>query len=515
MDINKPIKRALFSLTDQAGVLDFARQLISLGWEIIATKETTSLLKENNIEAKDFSDFFKIDDSYPFPPTLHPKLEAALTANSENAIDLVYITTYPLTSGNDVGGHTILALAAKGNKIPVSKKEDMHYVIQCLQKNNNCLPEEIKNTLVKKTYAKIAKHYLQLQYKSENLDDLAVIVGKKLKQLSWGENPYQVPADLFKTSGQDSLALPNFEQVAGGSPCYTNIADFDSILKTIGLAAETFFHHYRKQPFIAIAAKHGNPCGLAIDWRFPEVAVEKALFGNPVAIFGGEVITNFEITEFLAEKLYQSEKLKEKYGRLTWCLDLIAAPNFADGAVKILKQRKKIKLFKNKNLTNPQLEKSKWFYRMMRGGFLRQPQASYILDLNELDRKQLNSNSEILDSLIIAFAAAWTSSHGGNEIAIAKDGALLSCAGGPSTVEACQTAVSRAKQHNHDLKNSIFTADSFFPFTDGPGELAGAGCQFGLVPAGGKYFEKIKNYFDEKNVKMIYLPENIRGFCRH
>jgi phosphoribosylaminoimidazolecarboxamide formyltransferase/IMP cyclohydrolase len=290
------------------------------------------------------------------------------------------------------------------------------------------------------------------------------------------------------------------------------MADFDCLLQTMCLLTGAFLKHYEKAPYIVIAAKHGNPCGLAVDWDSPGIALENALSGNSIAIFGGEVMANFAITEELARILVFDSKRKSLSKDSKRVLDLIIAPDFSEDAVKILGSRSRSKLFKNENLVNPRPSSLKWAYRMVRGGFLRQPPPNYILEL-ALRSSLPDSNS--LDSLIIAWATVWTSMHGGNEVAIAKDRMLVGAGGGPATIDACRTAINRAKECGHSLKKSVFAADAFFPFTDAPAELSKAGCIYGIVPGGGRKFEEIKAFFKKHSLKVFYLPEQFRGFCRH
>lgn len=494
-------KRALFSLFDQENAVTYARELVSLGWDIIATKETFDLFRKENIPVTDISEFLGVEDNYPFPPTLHPLLELVLTTDKGKTIDSVYIMTYPLSEGNDVGGHTILGLAAKGKRIPVTSKEDMEEVIQDLRLNNNEISPLLLQKLINKANTKIIKHYLSL-------------LGKN-RPLLEGENPYQTPSDLFQLDYADGLALSNFQQISGSLPCYTNMADFDCILTMMCLLTEAFFKYYQKVPNIVIAAKHGNACGLAIDWSSPVTTIENALLGNPIAIFGGEVIVNFSINESLAQSLVSNKKREGLLGNSKWGLDLLIVPELERAAAEILGNQKRLKIFKNENLKNPYFNKTGWSYRMVRGGFLRQPPHNYVLDLAESKAEFPLPESNYLDSLIIAWATAWTSSHGGNEVAIVKDRMLLGAGGGPSTIDACYAAIERAKKYDRNLRNSVFAADAFFPFTDAPDGLVKIGCVYGIVPAGGKNFESVKNCFNKHNVKVFYLPEQFRGFCRH
>jgi len=156
-------KKALFSLFDTTRADSFAQVLVDHGWQIIASNKTGVFLQEHNIPITKLADFLKFNENYGFSPTLHPKIEFNLTSDNpgEDKIDLVYIINYPLTQGNDVGGHTILALAAKGKRIPVSSIEDMEKVVEQLSQNGDITPE-FRNQLIKKVYTKVSGHFSKL-----------------------------------------------------------------------------------------------------------------------------------------------------------------------------------------------------------------------------------------------------------------------------------------------------------------------------------------------------------------
>jgi AICAR transformylase/IMP cyclohydrolase PurH len=156
-------KRALFSLFDTAKADVFAKVLIDHGWQIIASNKTGIYLSEHDIPITKLADFLKFNENYGFSPTLHPKIEFGLTSDNpgENKIDLVYIINYPLSQGNDVGGHTILALAAKGKRIPVSSIEDMEKVTKQINQNGD-ITLEFREQLIKKAYTKVSAHFDQL-----------------------------------------------------------------------------------------------------------------------------------------------------------------------------------------------------------------------------------------------------------------------------------------------------------------------------------------------------------------
>jgi|ETNmetMinimDraft_16_1059900.scaffolds.fasta_scaffold04357_4 phosphoribosylaminoimidazolecarboxamide formyltransferase/IMP cyclohydrolase len=503
---------ALFSLNDTSRAVEFARLLINAGWKIIASNETARVLREENISVIDVADFTDVKENFSFPPTLHPKIELALTADCENRIDLVYILTYPLSDGSDVGGHTILALAAKGRRIPVMNNKDMEVVVKEIVKNR-IVSQALRNECISKANYVNAKHYANI---ISNQDNYEMLLGIKSYNLLNGENPYQVPASAFTSEHNDSLSLLNLTKISGEEPCFTNIANADCILQTLCLSVEAFQLNIRRVPYICIAAKHGNACGMGISFVSPEFAIKIALWGNPRSIWGGEVITNFLIDKNLAGILLKSSKRKEHFDSAFWMLDLIIAPSFSSDAISILGTRKKRKLFENGALTNPSIGASKNTLRMIRGGFLRQPSTNYILNLKECSNINVNNFTDNkIVSIIIAWVIAFTSNHGGNEVVIAKDNSLLGAGGGPSTLEAASIAIKRARECGHNCANATFAADAFFPFDDAPKILIQAGCTEGIVPSGGKMFKDIKKYFADNNIACGFIPEKYRGFCRH
>ena len=504
-------KRALFSLHILDKVEEFAKSLCELGWEIIASKETVKVLAKKRIPVTDIADFLGVKDNFGFPPTLHPKMEALLTSSKGERIDLVYIIPYPTSVGNDIGGRTLLALAAKGKRIPVMTVQDMQDVIIDL-KNNPKISEILHSRLLDKVHASITSHYDNLIKKRFPQD---LIIGSFKYSLLNGENPYQVPAELFSLKQSDGLSISNFRQLSGEAPCFVNLADAESIIHTLCLASEAFRIRYKKTPYICIAAKHGNACGMGVSWGNPSKAIYKALFASPRAIWGGEVVVNFTIDKREAELLFKHKKRKDLYGNEAWMLDIIIAPHFTKKASCVLSNRKMRKLLENKALFSPFLSKTKYAYRFLRGGFLRQPPNNYVLDFKETELIGVKLNNSTIDSLIIAWSVAWSSNHGGNEIAIAKAGQLLGVGGGPSTVEAAYVAVTRSKRCGHNLIDSVFAANAFFPFIDAPKILAGQKAMAGLVPEGGKNTNFVKNFLRKKNIRMVYLSEQYRGFSRH
>lgn len=440
--------RALFSLDDTTDVMLFARKLIADGYEIIASQETAFILETNGIPVTHIEYFINDWFDYGFPPTLHPKIEMALTKECRDKIDLVYVIPYGPAKGDDVGGRTILELARKGGRIAIDNIGDMREFTGCFRTFNR---------------------------ESEVIE------------LAWGENPYQDGAEIRRNLiDDDPLSVFKFEQLSGNMPEYTNVADLDNLLITFCLLNATI-----KDKVICVAGKHGNACGVGVDDVSPTWAIKKALAGNERAIWGGELIINEPVSNDMGALLADPK----------YMLDVVAAPYYTPEALGFLGERKNRKVFGNDALADPQMEVGSRS-RLLRGGIMYQSPANYVpegLNINEA----------------IAWAVAYSSFHGGNEIALTKANMLIGVGGGPSTVEAAITAVQRAKDNGHNTNNATFCADAFFSFTDAMQVLIDAGCKRGVAPMGGRRFDEVMRLSQDGGVEMRWFAEQYRGFCRH
>ena len=503
-------KAALISTSEPEKIMNQCRRLVKLGWRLIATRETVAVIQKENIPIEDVKSFVGVGYEYGIPPTLHPKIEQALTEHCEDAIDLVFDVPYPLAQGNDVGGRTLLALGAKGRRLVINNHEDLDQVVELLE-HNSTLPDDIRDELIAKATFEITEHYLTLSKKhSKQYEGL---LGRHKMVCREGENPYQAPCDLFATDTEEPTGISQFRQLSGEPMCFTNMADMDSIVITIEKLKQAFLLNHGKLPHIVVAAKHGNPCGVGIDWLSKDEAINKALWGNPQAIWGGEVVCNFEIDDKSGQTLFKSQERGRRYGSPEWMLDVIIAPGFSTAAVSTLGKRKQRKLMSNPALGRPLASSNRWHYRFVQGGYLREPAADYIPKLDDLDWTV--SSSIDADSLLIAWATSYTSFHGGNEVSIARDSMLIGVGGGPSTTMAAQHAVQCAKSGNHKIEGAVFCADAFFPFTDAPEIMVSAGCKGGITPAGGKNHDVVSKYFKDSSIRVGFIPEQYRGFCRH
>jgi len=492
---------ALFALNDPDIGISLAATLAARGWHLLATANVVAVLRQHGIVCTDIADWVGIHDS-PVVPTLHPKVETALSlveAGSESAIDLVFDQPYPLAVGMDIGGHTLLGLALKGRRVALTTTAEAALVDQAIAMIGS-VPPPLRDALAAATAARLTAFYADIRDGAETVSELAN-----------GENPYQIPASLVSRPSADPLALSAFANLGATAPCYTNLADLDGLINAAVALGRGFHATFGSTPHVCLAAKHGNPCGIAIDAKDPMAAVEGALWAEPIAIWGGELLVNFPVDGSIAAALTSSERRRRELGSAVWMLDVVAMPACDADAAKTLRRRTARKVFINPGLGALAAASMPAVARSVRGGELRQPGHDFVLDLSTASAF---SDAEKAD-LLIAWAAAFFSFHGGNEVAIAKDGHLLATGGGPSTVHAARTAIDRARASGHDMTGSTFAADAFFPFTDAPALLADAGCRRGAVPSGGVRFAEVAEFFASRHIAVHFLPDDIRGFIRH
>ena len=285
--------------------------------------------------------------------------------------------------------------------------EDMIEVVDQMKKKPG-LPKEYRVKIIQQASVKILSHYSQIVRENQT-NDSEILLSKKNRTLANGENPYQIPSFLYDFETDDPLALPEFSLLTENSPCFTNMADLDCVVETLGKLSMGFEKNKMTVPYITVAAKHGNACGIGVDWDSPGKSVDKALWGNPLAVWGGELIVNFPITSQIASQLISSEKGEEALGKKNWMLDVIAAPSVEPEGEKILRQRKNTKIFVNPSLKTPLPPVPLVNYRHVRGGVLKQPGFSFVLDLEKVQWEGRKFEGNEIDSAIIAWACSFTS----------------------------------------------------------------------------------------------------------
>ena len=379
-----------------------------------------------------------------------------------------------------------------------------------------------------------------------------------IRVLAYAENRCQNPSNLMGVE-DDPLAMHNFV-VEAGNPSYISIADGDTILDILCVLAETFRRWKNKVPYMVIAGKHGNPCGCSVDWESPEKALLKALLGDPVAVMGGEIITNFPITDELGQLLFAVPK-DINIGRDKWGLDIVFAPEFSEQTIELLGKREKRRLLSNPALINPELPQKERMEKEIRGGKLTQKVNPFILTTRDVDFwVGPDFTEEEQETLFIAWAVGWRASS--NTVSLGKDRMLIGLGCGQQDRIACvRLCLDRANRAGHDSKGSLFASDAFFPYAvsqppvidqefidslkfmlakadfsekrallilsniaqkivkidnrEGPELLRDAGCRGGVVPADGNKLEEEKDLFEKAGMTIAFVNKENRGFSKH
>lgn len=565
-------KIALISVYNKTGIKDFVKSLVDLGWKIISSGGTAKYLLDAGIPVTDVADITGMPAILSHRVvTLHHKIHGGLMAldTPEHLkqmekyqipwIDMVCCDLYPLEEETfnpnatresviektDIGGPTIIRSATKGRRITICDRADREKVIKWL-KDEEPNKEEFLNNLVAKAEMVIAR-YCSISGEYHSKGEYKGIFGKKFLECVYGENAYQKLASLYEMSRGildtgDKLAIANWQLVAGSSLSYNNICDLDRMTQTMTHIGAGFEKNFGKVPQVAIGTKHGNACGAGV-WVRQDLTqeidvVDKMLQGDLRAIFGGSVMLNFPVDEKIAEELIH------KYaGENRRLLDIVAAPSFSAEAMEILSRKKG----KCRLLANPAILKAgissldtATRFRYVRGGFMEQPNYTFVPDLSKTVFDNKNMSRTVLDSILKDLILAWAigATSNSNTITIVKEGRLYGNGiGQQDRVGAAKLAIFRAddaakfasdlvvglplgspttKLKKADLENAVAYSDSFFPFPDAPEVLINRGIKTIFSTSGSVNDEKIVELCKAKNVNLIMLPDaEARGFYQH
>lgn len=335
------------------------------------------------------------------------------------------------------------------------------------------------------------------------------ISGKQAAVCKYGENAWQTPAALMSFVTGDPLALDKFEVLEGQPPSYNNWCDIDRMLQTmthIAAAVDTNLSDLRS---FAVGAKHGNACGASWSAYGPPSILREVINGDPLAIFGGLVMTNFAINEDNAEHIA---------GKM---LDGVIAPACTQGAISRLRRKgDKCRFIVNPalgSLNSASLD-SHTRFRYVRGGFLRQPNYTFVLDLENLDGPVVRhgtTTTEIRRDMLLGWAIGSTSTS--NTIVLVKNDALIgSGVGQKDRVGAAKLVIELATRSGHDINGSVAYSDSFFPFPDGPQVLIDAGVKAILTSSGSVKDKETIDVCQKNNVALYMIPDAVgRGFYGH
>ncbi len=548
------IERAVVSVYDKTGLVDFVRELVKMGVEILSTGGTRKLLAESGLKVKDISEYTGFPEMMDGRvKTLHPRVHggllavrdnpehvAAMKANGIQRIDMVVVNLYPFEATIakpgvtlpeaieqiDIGGPSMIRSSAKNHAYVtvVTSPKQYGLVLDEMKKNGGATTLETRSKLAREVFATTSNYdgaianYLAAQ--AGTTPDVAVIAGRKVADISKGENGHQSPAQLFGTGGADPLGLPNFKVIEGRALSYNNWTDIDRLLNVLTTAGAAWKKNAMGgEPKIAVLCKHGNPCGASVAADGSD-AVAKAVLGDTRAAFGGLLMCNFTVTDKLAEAMITTGMPAGRVQKF----DSVIAPGFSDGAASLLERKKgKCRLVVNERLADCwHVMDAHARFRYTRGGFLVQPAYAFVLDLNNpalvvsgANRSDLSA--DLKASLLLAVAVNHKSNS--NTITLVSDRQLIgNGVGQQDRVGAAELAIKRAVDagHRDKLPGAVACSDSFFPFPDAPKVLIDAGVRTIFSTTGSENDKLTQELCKSRGVTLIQLPDDAaRGFFGH
>jgi phosphoribosylaminoimidazolecarboxamide formyltransferase/IMP cyclohydrolase len=529
----RPVRRALLSVSDKTGLIDFAKALAGRGIALISTGGTAKALRDAGLAVEDVSSvtgFPEIMDGRV--KTLHPKIHGGLLALRDKAdhaeamrvhgiegIDLLVCNLYPFEAtvargadfdetieNIDIGGPAMIRAASKnhGFVTVVVDPEDYAVVLAELQSYDCATTEGLRRRLAQTAYARTAAYDAAVSnWLAEQLAKTGdaepprrrAFAGHLRQKLRYGENPHQQAA--FYTTGEKRYGVSTAQQLQGKELSYNNINDTDAAYE---LVAE---FDPKASPACAII-KHANPCGVALGASLVD-AYRKALACDPVSAFGGVLAFNRTLDGATAEEI----------ARLF--TEVIIAPDADEDARRILSSRKNLRLLIAGGLPDPNA--GGLTTRTVAGGFLVQTRDNAHIDRTGLKivTKRQPSESEIADMLFAFTVAKHVKS---NTIVYAKDMQTAGIgAGQMSRVDSARIAAIKAREAAQAAgwqepltKGSAAASDAFFPFADGLLAVAEAGATAVIQPGGSIRDDEVIKAADDAGLTMAFT--GIRHF-RH
>ncbi len=510
--------KALISVSDKTGVVEFAKGLVALGWEILSTSGTMKLLKESGVPVTSVSDvtgFPEICDGRV--KTLHPKIHGALLArrdipehmkelkdNDIDTIDLVCVNLYPFretiakpdvtmedaVEHIDIGGPSMLRSAAKNweSVTVVCNPADYETILSEIKADGNTT-RETRLKLSAKAYTHTAEYdmaistYMRAQ---AGLPEKLFLEYDLKQELRYGENPHQ-EAKFFASTVKEPFSLATAEQLNGKELSYNNIQDANA---TLNIAREF------DEPF-CVGVKHMNPCGSATGKTIAE-AWKKAYEADKTSIFGGIVAANREID------LETAQMLKPIF------LEIVMAPSFAPDALELLCTKKNLRVLKVDMSKDNTVRKQ---YVSMNGGMLVQDRD---INTKPVLAEQCVTEAKPTAEQLADLEFAWkiVKHVKSNAIVVAKNGMTYGVgAGQMNRIGSAEIALKQAqatlKEEGKDIMTEglVLASDGFFPFNDCVALAAEYGIKAIVQPGGSIRDEDSVKLADEKGITMLFTGE--------
>jgi phosphoribosylaminoimidazolecarboxamide formyltransferase/IMP cyclohydrolase len=516
----RKIVRALLSVSDKTGLVDFAKGLARYDVEIVSTGGTAKLLREAGLQITDVAEITQVPEMMDGRvKTLHPKIHGGLLAVRGNqahekaladhaipVIDLLAVNLYPFEAAVgggadfadcieniDIGGPALIRAGAKNHAsvTVVVEPADYSLVLAEMEKNGGATTPDLRKSLAARAFARTAAYDAAIsswfaETLGERTPKAKAIAGMLADALRYGENPHQWAA--FYRTAEQRFGVATAKQVQGKELSYNNLNDTDAAYE---LVAE-----FDPEASAAVAIiKHANPCGVALGETQAE-AYRKAFACDPLSAYGGIVALN---------RALDAEAAREIVKIFT---EVIIAPDASDEAKAIVAEKKNLRLLLAGGLPGPKAQGIT--FRSLSGGFLLQARDNEVvsdLDLKVVTKKK-PTNEEFAD-LIFAFTVAKHVKS--NAIVYARDGATVGIgAGQMSRVDAARMAAwkadeaAKAQSVKSLTQGSVAASDAFFPFPDGLQVIAEAGAKAVIQPGGSLRDDEVIAAADAAGLAMVF-----------
>ena len=509
------ITRALISVSDKTGVVEFARDLAEAGVEILSTGGTAALLRDNGIpvmEVSDYTGFPEMMDGRL--KTLHPKIHGGILGrrgiddevmerHGIGGIDLVAVNLYPFQQtiadpecrledaieNIDIGGPTMIRAAAKNHHhvAVVVDPHDYGRVVQEMRGNNGEVSAQTCFRLAVKTYEHTAQYdgaianYLGAIDDEGGRRDFPETINlqfRRAQTMRYGENPHQKAA-FFVEQQLDESSVATAHQLQGKELSYNNIADTDAALECV--------KQFDERPTCVIV-KHANPCGVAFGANLLE-AYDRAYSTDPESAFGGIIAFNGELDGETASTIVERQ-----------FVEVIIAPTVSAEAIEAIRAKKNVRLLACGDWAAEDIHRLD--FKRVNGGLLVQDADLQLLEETRVVSERSPTEEEMRDLLFTWRVAKFVKS---NAIVYGKNGMTIGVgAGQMSRINSARIAAIKAEQAGLEISGSVMASDAFFPFRDGIDNAAAAGIAAVIQPGGSMRDEEAIAAANEHGMAMVF-----------
>nr|VFK29786.1 MAG: phosphoribosylaminoimidazolecarboxamide formyltransferase / IMP cyclohydrolase [Candidatus Kentron sp. MB]VFK34209.1 MAG: phosphoribosylaminoimidazolecarboxamide formyltransferase / IMP cyclohydrolase [Candidatus Kentron sp. MB]VFK76462.1 MAG: phosphoribosylaminoimidazolecarboxamide formyltransferase / IMP cyclohydrolase [Candidatus Kentron sp. MB] len=526
-----PLRRALISVSDKSGIVEFARTLRELSGsptiQIISTGGTAQLLADHKIPVTQVSDYTGFPEIMGGRlKTLHPKVYGGLLGRRDidheimgkhniEPFDLLIVNLYPFVraiadptcsflnamENIDIGGPAMLRAAAKNHAdvTVICDPKDYNKVLAELRANDGATTEATRRHLAAKAFAHTAEYdraiasYLHRagnSPESESLPSMLSLQFQKVQEMRYGENPHQMAA-FYRDSQSTEVSIASAHQLQGKELSYNNVADSDAALACI----QSF------EQSACVIVKHANPCGVAVGPHILD-AYLAAFATDPTSAFGGIIAFNRPLDKRVAEEIVERQ-----------FVEVIVAPEVEPDAISVLATKKNIRVLATGDWRGKTgMESEGKEYKGIIGGLLVQGRDAEIVERDDLKivTHRTPDEREIADLLFAWKVVKFVKS---NAIVYCKDGRTIGIgAGQMSRVYSARIAAIKAADEGLSIPGSVMASDAFFPFRDGIDAAAEHGITAVIQPGGSMRDEEVIQSANEHNIAMVFT--GIRHF-RH